>query len=416
MRIADAAVAVGRVAPLLLRIEVRRPAAWIALVVAAGGSLWLRGAVAGPLAAAVGGLLAVAAIGHLPAELGVPERWTGWLLPLVRGSWPVAGGLMAAVWLGTRGGLGAALPAAGVAGSAAVTAAVFAACLAAGALEAVATSQTLAIVGAGAAAGVAVAVAGGSSAAQGAAVVVVWGVAAGSQFIAQVHDRPSLGTGHHRAPFPGVGPAMASALAGMVGCYFLAPQVAWAYCLIAVGWFVVLAVPAATPPAGRAATVRLARSAVGRPSVPASSARAMSYVATTAALMAWPALVAVVLSGPEAWRVGGPLAALGGVVAAASLTVVAAAVGGPRSSGEVARAVLLSAAAVAALGAAAWAAGLPAAPGLPGLTLGRGPRAFQTGVEGCRASCQTSQATQLPRTACPQWQTVSSRQALAADT
>lgn len=376
MRPADAAVAAGRVAPLMLRVEARRPAAWIGLVVAAGGSLWLRGAAAVPLAAAVGGLLAVAAIGHLPSDSGVSPRLTRGLVPLVRGGWPVAGGVLAAAWLGARGGPEAAVAAIGLAGSAAVTAVVFAACLWRGAIETVAASQSLAINGLGAAAGVAVVVAGGSPAAQVAAILAAWGLAAGSQLAGQVHDRPmSLGAGRHRRPLAGSGPAMASALAGMAGCYFLAPQLAWAYAWIAVGWFVALAVPAATPPTGRAATARLVRSAVGRPAVPASRPRTLSLVATTAGLLAWPAVVAAVLAAPEVRGAGGPLVALAVLVCAAGLTAVAATVGGPRSSGELARAVLLSAAAVAAIAAAAWAAGLPAVPGFPGLSpvVGRGP-------------------------------------------
>jgi hypothetical protein len=395
VRSADTVATAGRVAPLMLRVEARRPAAWITLAVAGGGSLWLPAEAAAPLAAVVGGLLAVAAIGHLPGRVGLvaPAAWS--LLPWVRVAWPVAGGLLAVAWLALRGGLGAALVAGGLAASAAVTAAVFAACLRRGGIAAVAASQALAINGLGAAAGLAVMVAGGSPAAQVAAILAAWGLAAGGHLAAQVHDRPmSLGAGRHRRPLAGSGPAMASALGGMAGCYFLAPQFAWAYAWIAVGWFVALAVPAATPPGGRAATARLVQSAVGWPAVPASLTRGMSLVATTAGLLAWPAVVAAVLAGPEAWGAGGPLSALAVLAAAVGLTLIgvtiAAVVSGLRWIGELARAVLLSAAAVAAIGAAAWAAGLPAAPGLPGLTLGRGPRAFQTGVEGCRASCQTS--------------------------
>jgi hypothetical protein len=146
----------------------------------------------------------------------------------------------------------------------------------------------------------------------------------------------------------------------------------------------------------------------------------MSLVATTAGLLAWPAVVAAVLAGPEAWGAGGPLSALAVLAAAVGLTLigvtVAAVVSWPRSIGDLARAVLLSAAAVAAIGAAAWAAGLPAAPGFPGLPPAWRPWALQTGVEACRASCQTSQATQMPWSDRRERQTVSSRQASAADT
>ncbi|MFM7137556.1 MAG: hypothetical protein ACKO1M_10880 [Planctomycetota bacterium] len=395
MRPADTAAIAVRLVPPLVRIDARRPAAWIALAVAGGGSLWLPAAGAGPLAAAVGGLLAVAAIGHLPGGGGLVMHGAWAVPPAVRVLWPVAGALLAAVWLGLSGGMGAAVTAVGLAGSAAVTAAVFMAFRRRGEIEAVAASQSLAIVGVSAAAGVAVMVAGGSPLAQGAAIVAAWGLTAISHLGGPTHDRPtSLGDGHHRRPLAGFGAVMASALAGMTGCYFLSPQYAWAYSLIAVGWFVAVAVPAATPPAGRAATARLVRSAAGRPAVPASPPRALSLVATTVMLLAWPAVVAAVLAGPEAWRIGGPLTALAALGTAAGLTLITAAIAArfpaPRSLGELARAVLLSAAAVAAIGTAMRSQKPPLSPGLPSVSTTDGRRALQNGVEACAASCQTS--------------------------
>jgi hypothetical protein len=418
VRPADAAASAGRRGlPPLLRLEARRPAAWIALFVAGGGSLGLRGAAAGPLATAVGGLLAVAAIGHLCGAGGLVTRRAWPVMPLLRVSWPVAGALLAAGWLALGGWMGAAVAAVCLAASGLATAAVFAAFLRLGATEAVAASQTLAITGLGAAAGLAVVVAGGSPVAQGAAIVAAWGLVAGSLLAGQGHDRPAaVAAGRHRSPLPGFGPAMASALAGMAGCYFLAPQFDWAYAVIAAGWFLVLAVPAATPRVGPAAAARLLRSAAGRPAVPVSRSWAMAFVATTAGLLAWPAMVAAVLAGPEAWRAGGPLAALAILSVAAALTMVAAAVAGSRSHGEVARAVVLSAAAVGAIAAAASAAEMPAAPGLPGLPPVLGAWARQTGVEARRSSCQTSQLTQMPRSARLDRQTVSSRRAPGPDT
>jgi hypothetical protein len=150
--------------------------------------------------------------------------------------------------------------------------------------------------------------------------------------------------------------------------------------------------------------------------VPVSRSRAMAFVATTAGLLAWPAMVAAVLAGPEAGRAGGPLVALAILSVTAALTMVAAAVAGARSHGEVARAVVLSAAAVGAVAAAASAAEMPAAPGLPGLPPVLGPWARQTGVEARRSSCQTSQLTQMPRSARLNRQTVSSRRAPGPDT
>jgi hypothetical protein len=103
---------------------------------------------------------------------------------------------------------------------------------------------------------------------------------------------------------------MASALAARVTCYFLAPQFAWAYAVVAVGWFVAVAVPPATAPTGGSAGERLRRAAAGRPAVPGSLRRAVSTAALLACLLAWPAVVSVVLPPVEGDRVGGPLVAL----------------------------------------------------------------------------------------------------------
>jgi hypothetical protein len=372
-------VSAGRRGPALLRIEARRPAAWIALVAAAGAGL-AGSMAAAPLMVAVGGLLAVAAIGHPPSGVGVflPRRW----LPLAvgRGLWPVAGAMLAAIWLALRDGPMAAVAAGSVAGGAAASAALVAALIERGTIEGVAASQTLAAIGAAAAAGLAAAVAGGSLAAQGAATAVVWIAAAGGLLAGQAHDRqPALGpsSARHRRPIAGAGPAMASALAGMAGCYFLAPQYAWAYAPIAVGWFVALALPAATSSAGSAAAVRLVRSAAGRPAAPGTWPRAAPLVAKLAGLLGWPAVVAAVLTGSEAGRAGGPLTALAALAGAALLAVVAAALaargGAARSIGEVARALALVAVAAGAVTAASWAARAPHAPGLPGFWPGDTP-------------------------------------------
>lgn len=342
------------------------------LVAAFGGSLGCQGRpAAGPLAAAVGGLLAVAAVGHLPGDVGLAVRNEMSLLPVARALWPVVGALLAATWLATQHAPDAAAAAVGVAASAVATAALVAAFLRSGVIESVAATRSLASIGLAAAAGLAVMVAGGSPAAQGATTTAVWGLAAGSTLTSQTPDRQTTSGStwagsRRRRPLAGSGPAMASALAGMAGFYFLAPQFAWAYAVIAVGWFVVLAVPAATLPAGPRAAARLVQSAAGRPAGPGSRAQAVSLVATTAGLLAWPAVVAAVLVGPEAWRAGGPLTALAALGIAAGLTMVAAASVGARLSGDAARAVVLSAAAAGAIAAAAWGARMPDAPGLRG--------------------------------------------------
>lgn len=395
MRPGDAAVIAIGLAPPVVRIEARRPAAWLTFAVAAIGGLWCPGS-AGPLAAAVGALLAVAAIGQLPGDARGAFR-NGWsMLALVRSVWPLAGGLLAAAWLASGGGVGAAAAALGVVGSVAATAATFVACLRRDARESVVASRSLAIAGLGAASGLAVGAVGGSSSLQVAAIVAAWGLAAGSLLTSPTPGWPAtFGAGRHGRALAGFGPAMASALAGMAGCYFLAPQFAWAYSLLAVGWFIVLVVPAATQRVGPAAAGRLVRSAAGRPAAPGSLAWSVLLVATTAGLLAWPAVVAAVLAGAEAWRGDGPLTALAALAAVAGLTVVVTAVAsgmpGGRSAGELARAVVLSAAAAGAISVAARSARLPKAPIFPGFTLVALPRAFQTGVEACGVTCQTAQ-------------------------
>lgn len=365
--------------PPLLRIEVRRPAAWIAVVAAAVAGL-AGTSVPAPLAAAVGGLLAVAAIGHPPSDvsLALRSRWPP--LAVVRGLWPAVGALPAAVWLAWRDGPAGVVAAGGVAGAAVASATLVAALIGRGASEGVAASQALVAIGTAAAAGLAVSVAGGSATAQGAVTVAVWIAAAGGMVVGEAHDpQPAFGlsSARHRRPIAGAGPAMASALAGMAGCYFLAPQFAWAYGPIAVGWFVALAVPAATSPAGSAAAVRLLRSAAGRPAVPGTWTRAVSLVAKLAGLLGWPAVVAAVLTGSEAGRADGPLPALAALAGAALVTLVAAALaarrGAARSIGEVARALTLATIAAAVVAAASWAARSPSAPRFPGFWPGAAP-------------------------------------------
>lgn len=349
-----------------LRLEARRAAAWLTLVVATGATLGCRGGAVVPLAIAVGGLLAVAAIGHLPTHLGVGPATPRWSLAAVRIQGPMLGAILAGAVLAVRGGPAAATPAALVAGSLAATAALVTAFLQRDVAEAVAVGHSLTCVGLGAAAGVAAGVAGGGGLSQFVASVAVSAALAGGLLTGQPLERlpvPGSSSPRHRRPFAGAGPAMVSALVAMAGCYFLAPQFAWGYALVAVGWFAAIAVPAATPAGDPPPVARLVRSAVGWPAGLVLRSRSPGLVATTAALLAWPAVVAAGLVGPAAWRPDGPLTALAALAAIAGLTSVAgplaSAVVGPRATGDVARAVVLSAVAVAAV-AAARLAGEPA--------------------------------------------------------
>jgi len=358
-----------------LRLEARRAAAWLTLVVATGATLGCRGGAVVPLAIAVGGLLAVAAIGHLPTHLGVGPATPRWSLAAVRIQGPMLGAILAGAVLAVRGGPAAATPAALVAGSLAATAALVTAFLRRDVAEAVAVGHSLTCVGLGAAAGVAAGVAGGGGLSQFVASVAVSAALAGGLLTGQPLERlpaPGSSSPRHRRPFAGAGPAMVSALVAMAGCYFLAPQFAWGYGVIAVGWFVVLAVPAATAARGSAVAERLVRSSPGRPAAPGTLARAVPLVATIAALLAWPAVVAAMLAGPEAGSFGGPLAAVLALGLGSCLTLAAVAAGS-WCGNEVARALSLAVFGAAATAAARWAANLPAAPGFPPFSPVSGP-------------------------------------------
>jgi hypothetical protein len=173
----------------------------------------------------------------------------------------------------------------------------------------------------------------------------------------------------------------------MVTCYFLAPQFAWAYGVVAVGWFVAVAVPPATAAAGGMVGVRLWRSAAGRPAVPGSLRRAVWGMTMVAGLLAWPAVVALALPAAEGGRVGGPLTALAWLGGACGLLGVAAAA--PAGRSEDARAVVLSLVAIVTIAADC---GFPRLPLLPGFSrMGDGVPAG-SGVEPPRSSCKTRQS------------------------
>lgn len=370
MRSAEIAAA-ARLAPPLLAGAARRPAAWIALVTAAGAGLCCpTGGGSAAVAAAVGGLAAVAAVGHQPPAAG-GGRGVAWLGPLVRAWWPLLGAALAAAWRGVSAG-----PAeTGVAvwvGVGVVLAAGLIVGLTRGRLgESVVVGRGLMVVGLGSAGGLAAAAAGASPLLQAVTMTAAWALV-GCGLIAAQGQEHSVGAVPGADSAAGRGPAMASALLAMAGCYFLAPQFAWGYGVIALGWFVVLAVPAATAARGSAVAERLVRSSPGRPAAPGTLARAVPLVATIAALLAWPAMVAAVLAGPETGSFGGPLAAVVTLALGSCLTLAAVAAGS-WCGNEVARALSLAAFGAAATAAAWWAANLPAAPGFPGFSPVTGP-------------------------------------------
>ncbi len=412
MRCADATAADGRSpAPILspamivlmLRLDARRAASWLglgcALVCGFGGAT---SEAALPAVVAAGGLAAVAAIGHVPARRLVASgpRGGAWLeqfLTGMRASWPVAGFLLAAAGPAARG-ISVAAPLAGSV-SASGTGVLFAMLLRAGCAETVAAS--LALVGAGGAAGAALAAqrAGSGVLGQAFAAVVAWGIVAATAVAGQANASPvgfgpAADAGRHRPASAGTGPAMASALLAMVACYFLAPQFAWAYAAVAVGWFVAVAVPPATAAAGSTAAVRLGRSAAGRPALPGSFRRAVRGTATMAGLLVWPAVVALVLPAVEGGRVGGPLVALAWLAGVVAVLTLAVAIALPVGRAEAARAVVLSLVAIAGVGAARGVARLP---GFPGFSPPQAGQPAGSGVEPLEASCKTSHLPQPAR-------------------
>lgn len=245
---------------LLVRLDARRPASWIAVVTALAVASWMLARPTPVVTAVVcGGLLAVAAVGfptHLAAVpgLAVPRA-------VARVAWPVIGILAAAV-LGGRWTAGA-MP---------TTATILAAAL----LGVAATLGTVLIV------------------------VSRWW----PRFVAGGNEDGAFAGWIDAA-------AMASLLVAMAVCYFLTPLLAGWYAVVAGCWFVGLMVPRATlDGADAAARELLVASAVGAPRLPGTPAHAGRMLATGAAILGWPAIVAGVLWSGPTWTASGPAAAL----------------------------------------------------------------------------------------------------------
>ncbi|MFM7207111.1 MAG: hypothetical protein ACKO4T_10640 [Planctomycetaceae bacterium] len=116
---------------------------------------------------------------------------------------------------------------------------------------------------------------------------------------------------------------MATMLVAMAVCYFLVPEHAAWYAVLAGAWFTLLAVPAATLPGGDVAgRRRLVAAAPGRSRFPGTAVGAVALLVRYAAMLGWPAVVAALLGRHHALAWGGPLAA---VAALGALTAVAAA-------------------------------------------------------------------------------------------
>jgi hypothetical protein len=368
--------------PLLMRIDARRPASWIALATAllAGLALIGQGPSPGVVAAAwlVGALVTVAAIGEVPLELcdggpgGRPRCVAAWLWQRV--AWPLTGMLVATA---TARGAGS-VPAAMLLAAAVAAATILVARLRA---ANAADSASLALVGGGGTAALLLWLGGIRATWESlAAAALLWAglglvawaaaglriaVAAGPDWSdAVVGGPPRTGEGLRLGVLPSQGPlrrlltrvSMLSSLAGMVGWLFLDPERTALYGLLAGGWFVALAVPRAALLDGMAVSVSwdgILRSAADdsdrwrpftgplrRPLPAVFSAHASL---SCAAVLAWPALVAAALaagSPARGWQLVAIAAVLAGAAAGLALAATGSAVVG--ASGETLQASLLA--------------------------------------------------------------------------
>lgn len=377
----------ARTVLLLIRIDARRPASWVAALAAAAAHGALTavgtpclGGTAQTCAAITGAFSGAAAIGA--AAVGMPGAAAGrgstWC---ARAAWPIAGAasaamLAAASGAGWHGDLLAAILA-GVLAEAAVS------LVAArrGATAADAASLGLVLVTASGMAAVSL-MPGPDRFAPWTAAACFAGMALAAWAAAHGRDgEPSpttdvawfgsvlASTGLRRSLTVG---AMLGSLAGMAAWFFVAPVSTAIYAIVAAGCFACLAVPQATlgpAPAAEAWDV-LARSApVAGTRWPDAARWAWLSVSMHAAILGWPAVVAALLGGLPAGQSGhgfGPLAAVAAVAlsAAVVVAVVAAAArfGASRESGFAVAAALV----VAGVLATAWCLpGLPEPPSSP---------------------------------------------------
>lgn len=308
---------------IVVRSDARRPASWIALVAAAAAAVTLSGiadAMVVARAIVCGGLAAAAAVGSLAvadAALGTAAVW--WV---ARCAWPVVGVVAGAVAVGG-------VAAVTMIAAALLTTLAHAVATRRGAAPAEATGVAIALAATAAGAATWAADAGIAAASAGASWLVLAIVAMAvsgvrypdplaSAVSLTVRDRAVGGSTLTRL-------AMATTLAAMVICYFLvAERAAW-YAAVAVGWFIALAVPAATIGPGAAGAANrglLLRSAAGAPRLPGTLPHALGAIATHAAILGWPAGVAAVVRGPAAAEPWGPLVAVLMLATLAAATAV----------------------------------------------------------------------------------------------
>ena len=350
---------------LLLRVHSREPAVWLGFTAAALPLAWPalgvppdRAWLVVPVAIACGALAAIAALGDPPC--GPPDgRRSPWLpLWIARMVWPVAGTTWAtagAVLMGSDRGL-----ISGMGGLVIATASATAGCTfvarKVGVQSATAAGVGLALAAAAAAASASLGLASASVPLQTGGAIVAWAVLAGIAWAAVPQDRtewPALQKPAAERLSPLVGVAMVTSLMAMAGCFFLAPQFAAGYPPIALAWFICLAVPLATESRGGRSGDWLARSAVGKPPLPGSSARALATALLYGALLGWPAVVAMLLPPAVGLRTAGPVVVIASLVASAVVLVAVGWLAGRSGGGQTPRAFVFVLVAVAVVIAAA---------------------------------------------------------------
>lgn len=315
---------------LLVRIDARRPAAWLTLAAAAAaGMLSAAPFDAGPTpavwAVVVGAVLGVAALGDVTPQSSGAICDTVWCAE--RAAWPLVGWLAAAACLGAGGAT-----ACGAVGSVA-GGAMYALLCRRGLLAADAASVTLVVACcAGAAGWWADAMWPGRMPGAGVTIAGLGGVAAAVWAVPGVWELATVASMRSSARHLLTAAAMMGAMAGMVGWLFLAAEHAIFDLVASLAWFAALAVPSATMGDGvshAAVWRRLERAAPrGRLRLgPGRTRDGVQAVVTTAAVVGWPPLVAAALAGGDAARSGAAWLVVSAVAAAAILLLGAVGLG-----------------------------------------------------------------------------------------
>jgi len=173
-------------------------------------------------------------------------------------------------------------------------------------------------------------------------------------------SRPMLGVSRSR-----LAAAQASSLAAMTFCYFLAPQWAWVYAVVAVGGFLALVLPAVMSGPLGVSGQWLVEASPGRKNLPGSTQSIIQSTVTVFPYFAVPAAVAAALPSPVATRSTEPWFAVVALAVMAAVVVGAFRLAGHARKDLACLIVLATAAVMLAAGLV-----LPGLPGLPALPWG----------------------------------------------